>query len=104
LTRVIVLTVFATLIFVPIGVAIGLNPRVARVMQPVVQFLSAFPANFLFPFITVALIRFRITLDIGGTLLMALGAQWYVLFNVITGAQGIPSDLREMAANMGMRG
>jgi NitT/TauT family transport system permease protein len=98
------LTIISTLIYVPIGVAIGFNPRVARVIQPVIQFLSAFPANFLFPFITVALIRFRISLDIGSIFLMALGAQWYVLFNVIAGAQGIPGDLREMAANMGMHG
>ncbi len=104
MARVAVLTVVGTLIWVPIGVAIGFNPRLARLIQPVAQFLSAFPANFLFPFVTVALIATGISLDVGSILLMSLGAQWYILFNAIAGAQTIPSDLREMAANMGLRG
>jgi NitT/TauT family transport system permease protein len=102
--RVAVLTAISTLIWTPIGVAIGFNPKLARVIQPVAQFLSAFPANFLFPFVTVALIATGISLNVGSILLMSLGAQWYILFNVIAGAQTIPSDLREMAANMGLRG
>ena len=104
LARVIVLLVISTLIWVPLGVAIGFNPRLARIVQPITQFLASFPANFLFPFITVALIQFHITLDIGGIFLMSLGAQWYILFNVIAGAQSVPTELREMAANMGVRG
>ncbi len=104
MARVAVLMVVGTLIWVPIGVAIGFNPRLARLIQPVAQFLSAFPANFLFPFVTVALIATGISLDVGSILLMSLGAQWYILFNAIAGAQTIPSDLREMAANMGLRG
>ncbi|MCS6846962.1 MAG: ABC transporter permease subunit [Anaerolineae bacterium] len=102
--RVAVLTTVSTLIWAPVGVAIGFNPRLARLIQPVAQFLSAFPANFLFPFVTVALIATGISLNVGSILLMSLGAQWYILFNVIAGAQTIPSDLREMAANMGLRG
>ncbi|BCX06060.1 MAG: ABC transporter permease [Candidatus Roseilinea sp.] len=102
--RVIVLTALSTLIWAPIGVAIGFNPRLARLIQPVAQFLSAFPANFLFPFVTFALIATGVSLNVGSILLMSLGAQWYVLFNIIAGAQTIPSDLREMAANMGLRG
>ena len=102
--RVAALTILSTLVWVPVGVAIGFNPRLARLIQPVAQFLSAFPANFLFPFVTVALIATGISLNVGSILLMSLGAQWYVLFNVIAGAQSIPSDLREMAANMGLRG
>jgi len=102
--RVAALTILSTLIWAPVGVAIGFNPRLARLTQPVAQFLSAFPANFLFPFVTVALIATGISLNVGSILLMSLGAQWYVLFNVIAGAQSIPSDLREMAANMGLRG
>jgi len=102
--RVAALTILSTLIWAPVGVAIGFNPRLARLIQPVAQFLSAFPANFLFPFVTVALIATGISLNVGSILLMSLGAQWYVLFNVIAGAQSIPSDLREMAANMGLRG
>jgi NitT/TauT family transport system permease protein len=102
--RVVVLLVFATLIWVPVGVWIGMNPRVARLAQPVVQVLASFPANFLFPFAVAAFIALGITLNIGGILLMALGAQWYILFNVIAGASAIPSELREAMAVLGVRG
>ncbi|MFQ3648547.1 MAG: ABC transporter permease subunit [Anaerolineae bacterium] len=102
--RVLVLLVFSTLVWVPVGVAIGFNPRLSRLAQPVVQLLASFPANFLFPFATLFFIRAGIDLDWGGILLMSLGAQWYVLFNTIAGAMSIPTDLREMARNMGLRG
>ncbi len=94
------LLVVATLLWVPVGVWIGLNPRVSRLAQPVVQVLASFPANFLFPLVTVALLATGISLNIGGILLMSLGAQWYILFNVIAGASAIPNDLREAAANL----
>jgi NitT/TauT family transport system permease protein len=101
--RVLVLLTVSTVIWVPIGVAIGFNPRLSQLAQPVVQFLASFPANFLFPFATLFFIRARVDLNWGGILLMALGAQWYILFNSIAGAMSIPSDLREMARNMGVR-
>ncbi|HIK41235.1 ABC transporter permease subunit [Thermoleptolyngbya sp. M55_K2018_002] len=104
LLRVMVLMVIATLIWTPIGVAIGFNPKLARLLQPVVQFLASFPANFIFPFATLFFIRTNISIEWGSILLMALGAQWYILFNSIAGAQTIPTDLREMADNMGLRG
>jgi NitT/TauT family transport system permease protein len=72
--------------------------------QPIVQILASFPANFLFPFATLGFIRLGISLNWGSMLLMALGAQWYLLFNVIGGAQAIPNDLREMAASLGLKG
>jgi NitT/TauT family transport system permease protein len=102
-SRVIALLVFSTLVWTPIGVAIGFSPRLARVSQPVVQILASFPANFLFPFATLGFIKLGLSLNWGSMLLMALGSQWYLLFNVIGGAQGIPNDLREMAANVGLR-
>jgi len=102
--RVLVLVVVSTLIWVPVGVAIGFNPRLSQLAQPVVQFLASFPANFLFPFATIFFISAGIELNWGGILLMSLGAQWYILFNSIAGAMSIPSDLREMARNMGVRG
>ena len=104
LGRVILLTLISTLLWVPLGVAIGFNPRLARLVQPVVQFLASFPANFLFPFATLFFIRAGISLNVGSILLMALGAQWYILFNTIAGAMSIPNDLREMARNLGLRG
>ncbi|MEZ0067972.1 NitT/TauT family transport system permease protein [Streptacidiphilus sp. MAP12-20] len=93
--RVLVLLAFATVIWVPIGVWIGMDPKVTRFAQPIVQVLASFPANFIFPFATAAFVALGISLNIGAILLMALGAQWYILFNVIAGASAIPSDLRE---------
>ena len=98
--RVIVLVIAATLIWVPIGVWIGLNPKVSRLAQPVVQVLASFPANFLFPIATAILVSTGISLNWGGIVLMSLGAQWYILFNVIAGASSVPNDLREAAANL----
>jgi NitT/TauT family transport system permease protein len=104
LLRVMVLIAFATVVWTPIGVAIGFNPRLARTMQPLAQLAASFPANFLFPAATVVFLKIGLSLDWGSMLLMALGSQWYVLFNAIAGAMAVPSDLREMCTNMGLRG
>jgi len=98
--RVVVVIVVSTLIWVPIGVWIGMNPKVCRLAQPVVQVLASFPANFLFPLFTAVLLATGISINWGGILLMALGTQWYILFNVIAGASAIPTDLREAAASL----
>ena len=98
--RVVVLIVISTLIWVPVGVKIGMDPKLSRYAQPVVQVLASFPAILLFPLITLVFIDLHISLNIGATLLMMLGAQWYILFNVIAGASSIPNDRREMYANM----
>jgi NitT/TauT family transport system permease protein len=95
--RVVVLLIFSTIVWVPIGVKIGMSPRLARYAQPVVQVLASFPANFLFPFATVIFVAIGLSLNFGGILLMALGAQWYILFNTIAGASAIPTDMRELA-------
>ena len=97
--RVIVVVVVSTVIWVPIGVTIGLSPRLTRLAQPVVQILASFPSNLLFPFLVIAFIALHLSLDIGSILLMAVGAQWYILFNAIAGAIGIPNDLREMSTS-----
>jgi len=104
LLRVVVVVALAALVWTPIGTWIGMNPRVARFAQPVVQVLASFPANFLFPLLTIVFLRFGLSLQWGGALLMALGAQWYILFNTIAGAMAIPNDLREMAQDLGVRG
>ncbi|CPR11976.1 Bicarbonate transport system permease protein CmpB [Mycobacterium bohemicum DSM 44277] len=98
--RVVVVVVASTLIWVPIGVWIGLNPKVTRFAQPVVQVLASFPANFLFPVFTALLLATGISINWGGTLLMALGTQWYILFNVIAGATSIPTELRDAASSL----
>jgi NitT/TauT family transport system permease protein len=104
LLRVVVLTAVASLIWVPVGVAVGLKPRLAERIQPLAQFLAAFPANLLFPVFVVAIVRFRANPDIWLSPLIILGAQWYILFNVIAGAAAYPSDFREAAANFHIRG
>ncbi|MBO2449011.1 ABC transporter permease subunit [Actinomadura barringtoniae] len=102
LGRVLVVVAAATLVFVPLGVWIGMNPRVARLAQPVVQVLASFPANFLYPFFIGLFAAGGIGLGWGAIALMALGSGWYILFNVIAGASAIPTDLREMSADLGL--
>ncbi|GAA1882287.1 ABC transporter permease [Williamsia serinedens] len=98
--RVMVIVVVSTVVWVPVGVWIGLNPRVGRFAQPVVQVFASFPANFLFPPVTAILVATGVGLDWGGIVLMSLGAQWYILFNVIAGAGAIPTDLREAGRSL----
>jgi NitT/TauT family transport system permease protein len=83
---------------IPVGVAIGLNPKLARVVQPIAQILASVPATAFFPILLMALVRIGGGLGIGSVALMLLGTQWYILFNVIAGAMSIPSDLREVAS------
>ncbi len=77
---------------------IGFNPRLARILQPVIQIVASVPATALFPVLLVALIRIGGGLGVGSIALMLLGTQWYILFNVIAGAMAIPSDLKEAAS------
>ena len=104
MARVIVLILLASLIWVPLGVWIGLNPIWAERLQPVAQFLAAFPANVLFPFAVVVIVRWNLSPDIWLSPLMILGTQWYILFNVIAGASALPTDLREAATMFSVRG
>ena len=101
--RVVAMSILATLIWTPIGVWIGLRPRVARIAQPLAQIAASFPVNMTFPFIVAFFIAAHIPINLGSVLLMALGTQWYILFNVIAGAMAIPTDLREAAALFGLR-
>jgi NitT/TauT family transport system permease protein len=103
LLRVVVLIVIAALIWVPIGVAIGLRPRLAEKVQPLAQFLAAFPANLLFPVFVIAIVHFHANPDIWLSPLMILGTQWYILFNVIAGTTAYPSDFLEAATNFRIR-
>jgi NitT/TauT family transport system permease protein len=102
--RVVTVVVVASALWVPVGVWIGFNPRVAQFMQPIVQVLASFPANFIFPFAIVIFLDIGLPLNFGAIVLMALGTQWYVLFNVIAGASAVPTDLREAMDNLGVRG
>ncbi|HEX8789130.1 MAG TPA: ABC transporter permease subunit [Telluria sp.] len=102
--RVTVLIVLASLVWVPVGVTIGLRPRLAEKVQPIAQFLAAFPANLLFPLAVFLILRYQLDAAIWLSPLMILGTQWYILFNVIAGASAFPSDLREAAMSFRVRG
>jgi NitT/TauT family transport system permease protein len=104
LIRVIVLIAIASVIWVPIGVWVGTRPRVANYVQPVAQFLAAFPANLLFPIVVSAIVAWKLSPNIWLSPLMILGTQWYILFNVIAGAAAIPAELRSVAVNLRVRG
>ncbi len=97
LMRVVVLIAIATLIWVPIGVWIGLRPAWAERIQPLAQFLAAFPANVLFPFAVIGILAWKLDPDIWLSPLIILGTQWYILFNVVAGASALPNDLKEAA-------
>ncbi|SDT35762.1 ABC transporter permease [Bradyrhizobium canariense] len=104
LARVIVLIALASLIWVPVGVWIGLRPKLAELIQPLAQFLAAFPANLAFPVFVVVIVRYGLNANVWLSPLMILGTQWYILFNVIAGASAFPSDLREAAGSFHLKG
>jgi NitT/TauT family transport system permease protein len=94
----------ASLIWVPIGIMIGLRPRLASAIQPVVQVLAAFPANLLFPLAVILITRFDANPEFWLSPLMILGTQWYILFNVIGGMSTMPAELQYAARNFGAHG
>ncbi|MBW1248257.1 ABC transporter permease subunit [Pseudomonas tolaasii] len=104
LLRVAGLILIASLIWVPLGVMIGLRPRLAEKIQPLAQFLAAFPANLLFPVFVIVILHYNLNPDIWLSPLIVLGTQWYILFNVIAGASAFPNDFKEAAANFRIRG
>jgi NitT/TauT family transport system permease protein len=104
LARVIVLIALATLLWVPVGVWIGLRPKLAERVQPLAQFLAAFPANLAFPVFVYLIVHYGLNANIWLSPLMILGTQWYILFNVIAGASAFPSDLREAASSFHLKG
>jgi NitT/TauT family transport system permease protein len=104
LGRVLLATALGTLWAVPAGIAIGLSPRLSRLLQPVVQIVASFPAPMLFPIVIAGLAAAGVSLGWGSILLMLLGTQWYILFNVIAGAMAIPTDLQEAARSYRLKG
>ncbi len=104
LARVLVLISLAALVWVPVGVWLGMNPKIAGRMQAVAQFLAAFPANLMFPVAVVVIVKLHLNPHIWLSPLMIFGTQWYILFNVIAGASGVPTELRYAAQNFGLTG
>jgi NitT/TauT family transport system permease protein len=104
LLRVVVLIALASLIWVPVGIVVGLRPALTRVVQPIAQFLAAFPANLFFPLAVVVIVTYKLNPDVWLSPLMILGTQWYVLFNVIAGAAVMPRELLDAGASFHVTG
>lgn len=104
LARVFIMIILASLIWVPIGVWVGMHARAANIVQPMAQLLAAFPANLFYPFIFIFIVHYHLSPNIWLTPLMILGAQWYILFNVIAGASTLPKDLLQVVDNLGVFG
>jgi NitT/TauT family transport system permease protein len=102
--RVIVLILICSVIWLPVGVWIGMRPNTSKWVQPVIQFLAAFPANLLFPIFVIVIVHFHLNVEIWTAPLMILGTQWYILFNVIAGASTIPTELKLAVKNMQVHG
>jgi NitT/TauT family transport system permease protein len=102
--RVLAIIIISSLIWVPVGIWIGLRPHLGHKVQPIIQFLAAFPAYLLFPLVVVPIVHYHLNPEIWVTPLMILGAQWYILFNVIAGAMVMPKDLYLAASNLNVTG
>lgn len=102
--KVTILIILCSIIWVPIGVWIGLNPRLSRAIQPLVQFLASFPANLLYPVLFMLILTYNLNVEIWTAPLMILGTQWYILFNVVAGTSQLPVELRLAAKNYGVKG
>ncbi|HEV2524654.1 MAG TPA: ABC transporter permease subunit, partial [Gammaproteobacteria bacterium] len=101
--KVTVLIILASIIWVPIGVWIGLHPNASQIIQPITQFMAAFPVNLVYPLAVTGILYFHLNVEIWSTPLMILGTQWYILFNVIAGASSIPKDLQYVTQNFGIK-
>ncbi|MBA2589548.1 MAG: ABC transporter permease subunit [Alphaproteobacteria bacterium] len=104
MARVVVLIILASLVWTPIGVYVGLRPRLTRIVQPVAQFLAAFPNNLLFPLAVSLIVAWKLNVNIWLSPLLVLGPQWYILFNVVAGARTMPRELLDVGDNFGVRG
>jgi len=102
--KVAILIILASILWVPIGVWIGMNTRISAFLQPFTQFLAAFPVNLIYPIIVTLIVQFKLNVEIWSTPLMILGTQWYILFNIIAGTKAIPRDLKLATKNLGVKG
>lgn len=104
LLRVIGTVIICSVVWVPLGIWIGLRPQLARAIEPIIQFLAAFPAKVLFPLIFILIVYFHLNIEIWVTVLMILGSQWYILFNIIAGTSTIPRDYHNVVNNFHVGG
>lgn len=102
--KVAILIILASIIWIPIGVWIGLNARACQIAQPLIQFLAAFPVNLVYPMVVILIFKFNLNVELWTMPLIILGTQWYILFNVIAGASNIPKELQLVAKNFEVKG
>jgi NitT/TauT family transport system permease protein len=102
--RVMILVGLCSLIWVPIGVWIGLRPKYVSFFQPIIQIFAAFPANLFFPVVVMVIVKYHLNVEIWTSPLMILGTQWYILFNVIAGASALPKEMQQVASNFNVSG
>lgn len=102
--RVTILIIVSSLIWVPLGVFIGLSPRASQIVQPIAQFLAAFPTNLLFPLVVILIVKYNLNVNIWTSPLMILGTQWYILFNVVAGTVALPKNLQQAVGTLNVRG
>lgn len=102
--KIAILVLISSFIWVPIGVWIGLNPKISGVIQPILQIFAAFPANLLYPVLFMLIIQYHLNADIFTSPLMILGTQWYILFNVVAGANSLSKEIKMVAKNYGVKG
>ncbi|MDQ2995212.1 MAG: ABC transporter permease subunit, partial [Pseudomonadota bacterium] len=102
--RVMILVSLCSLIWVPVGVWIGLRPQVTQYIQPLIQFLASFPAYLFYPVVVMLIVHYHLNPEIWTSPLMILGTQWYILFNVIVGTMALPKGLRQAAGSLQVRG
>lgn len=102
--RVMTLIALCSLVWAPVGIGIGLHPRLSHWIQPMIQFLAAFPANLFFPLVTVLIVTYSLNVNIWTSPLMVLGTQWYILFNVIAGTTALPKHLHHVVGTLNVRG
>lgn len=102
--RVMLLIIISSIIWVPIGVWVGLNPKATAIVQPIAQFFAAFPANLLYPFFVIPIVMFHLNVNIWISPLMILGTQWYILFNVVAGATALPKNLKQAVGTLNVTG
>lgn len=102
--RVMILIGISSIIWVPIGVWIGLHPKLSGIVQPIAQFFAAFPANLLYPLFVIMIQRYQLNVNIWTSPLMILGTQWYILFNVIAGTMSLPKSLRQAVDTLNVTG
>ena len=102
--RIVTTILISSIIWVPIGVYIGRNAKLAKLAQPIVQFLAAFPANLIYPLVVILILKYNLNINIWSTALIILGAQWYILFNVIAGTSTLPKEIHYAAQNFNIKG